>query len=452
MKKLLLMALLLAFIGGCATKEPDDEINRNNRKNVSSERLTPTPMVEPTVEPTKAPVPTNGLWVYTTNTPTPTATSTPTPTPTLVPYVATEEILAAEEFSGKVQFMDTVVQFPCRLKELLALDNATIEQYEYASVNGYDPLNDTYAAESRNTLIMTFADESECRITVENKDGVALALGELYVTELYSESPCLFFPKGVSVGVHCSVLKEWQEHDSMVSGSSVACYKYQEAECKMEYSTLDLGAEFAIDVSNTTYNIDAVEYTPAFYVSMDQMTEMVQNYYPKDLAYHVPIVLSKSWRTGLIVYEGRRFAVALEDSWLFENPQTKEELLEELGRELRYYNEEWDDWYYYTDTADDTNEKIVVKEEETLTSVVNFWNYADFAGVDSITLEDGKQVRPEHEQWKQFADVAVMSGGYLDMWKFTLEPLDQGDVPEEVENLFREVVLEMAKSVKEVEE
>ncbi len=447
MKKILMIALLLSFLGSC-TEEQDNSIERNNRKNVSSERLTVTPEpTTPTPTPTEAATPTKGA-----PTPKPTATSTPTPTPTMAPCVATDEILTAEEFSGKVQIMDTVLQFPCRLKELMALANVTIEQYSYASISGYDPLNDTYAAESKNTLVIIFADESECRIVVENKDGVALKLEELYVTELYSESPCVFFPKGVYIGAHCSVLNEWKEYDSMVSGSSVARYKYQEAECKMEYSTLELGAEFTINVNNTTYCIDAVEYIPSFYVNLEQMTEMVQNYYPKDLAYHVPIVLSKSWRTGLIVYEGRRFAVTLEDSWMFDNPKTKEELLEKLGRELRYYNEDWNDWYYYTDTSDHTNEKIVVKEEETLTSVVNFWDYADFAGVDSITLDDGKQVRPENEQWKQFADVAVMSGGYLDAWKFTLEPLDQGEIPKEVETLFRDVVLEMAKSVREVEE
>lgn len=442
MRKLVLAVLLLSFLGSCQMEEEPKSLERNNRKNVSGERLTETPA--PT--PTKAAVPTKGI-----PTPKPTATGTPTPTPTPVPYMAMEEILLADEFSGKVQMADTLLQFPCRLKEIMAISGLVVEQSPYASMNGYDPLNDTYAAESSNSLQIIFPDGSEARITVENKEQIALPMKELYVTEIYSESPCIFFPKGIGVGAHCSVLKEWKEHDSLVSGSSVARYKYQETEYKMEYGTLDLGAEFAIDVNNSTYYIDAVEYVPAFYVTMEHMTDMVQNTYPKDLSYHVPIVLSESWKAGLIVYEGRRFALALEDYWMFENPKTTDALLAELGRELQYFNEEWQEWYYYTDKADANNEKIVVKEEDNLISVVNFWDYADFEGVETLTMED-KQVRPEHEKWKRFAEVAVLYDGYVDNWKLTLEPLDQGDIPEEVNKMFRVVVLEMAESVKEVEE
>ena len=58
---------------------------------------------------------------------------------------------------------------------------------------------------------MVFADGSEAELEVENLSLVSLPLEELYVTELTSESSCIFFPKGVSVGVHCEILKEWKE-------------------------------------------------------------------------------------------------------------------------------------------------------------------------------------------------------------------------------------------------
>lgn len=126
--------------------------------------------------------------------------------------------------------------------ETLAISGITVEQSKYSSLSGYDPLNDTYGPESNNDLHMIFPDGSEAWLMVENLGLTSLPLEELYVTD---------------------------------------------------YSTLDLGAEFEIDVNNTTYNIDEVKYTPTFYVSMDYMTEMLQTNYPEDLKYRVPIVLRK---------------------------------------------------------------------------------------------------------------------------------------------------------------
>lgn len=442
MKKFLVFALFLVLMCGCQ-KEEGEAFNREAFIR-NDGTATPTPTKEPT--PTERP-----WYTIVTVTPRPTATNTPTPTPTMIPYEVADEILSADEFSGKVQIADTVLQLPCRLNEILEISNITVEQSPYSSLSGYDPLNNTYQADSENDLLVTFGDGSRGWLTVVNKERLDLPLEELYVTELISESPCIFFPKGVSVGAHCSVLKEWREHTSMVPGSYTACYKYKEAEYQNDYGKLDLGAAFEIDVNNTTYNIDEIKYTPAFYVSMEHMTELLERFYPENLVFHVPVALVKSWKTGLIVYEGRQFVVELEETWMYDAPKTTESLLETLGRELRYYNEEWDSWHYYTDTSDAANEKIVAKEEERLVSLVNFWDYSDFAGADTLTLDD-KLVRPEYEKWKKFANVAVSLDGYLNSWKFILTPMDQGDIPAEVNELFREVVLEMAESVKAGEE
>lgn len=122
-----------------------------------------------------------------------------------------------------------------------------------------------------------------------------------------------------------------------------------------------------------------------------------------------------------------------------------------MGRTMEYYNEEWESWYYWTDTSDTTNEKIVVKEDEVFYSVVNFWDYSDCAGKESILVSD-KQLRLRKEAWKLYADLAMLSGNYVDFWSFTVEALDQSEIPEEVETLFRDVVLIMAESVEIYEE
>ena len=444
MKKLVILVFLLVFLGGCT--EQTETPSRNNRKDAASERMTaaPTPTETPIPEPTK--VSPGWTITYVTATPKPTATNTPVPTPTMVPYAPTEEILTAEEFSRKVQVMDTVLTFPCRLKELSDIPGIVIEHSEYSSLNGYDPLNDTYGADSRNDLHVVFPDESEAWIQVENLSLDSLPIGELYVTELVSESPCIFFPKGVCVGTHCSVLREWREHDTLVPSSRVACYIYQEAECIIDHGTIDIGAEFEVDVNNTTYNIDEVKYTPTFYVDGAYMTEMLQNHYPDDIKYAVPIALASGWRAGLFVHEGRLFVMRLESSYLYENPKEPEALLAKLGRDMEYYNEEWDDWYFYCDTSDATNEKVVVQESETITTVINYWDYSDCKEVESILL-DGKQLRPRGDEWKLYAEVGtIIPDSNADLWQFSIEALDKGEIPEEVVRLFRKVVSKMAGS------
>ena len=149
MKKLIIIVFSLIFLCGCT--DTQDSPNRNNRKDPSSSRSMGTPTPEPT------PTPTEKLKAGVTKRPepTPTVTTKPTETPTPVPYVATEEILNAGMFSGKVQIMDTVLTFPCKLSEIMQLGSG-LELELYSSQNGYDPLNDTYGAGSRNTIKLIF--------------------------------------------------------------------------------------------------------------------------------------------------------------------------------------------------------------------------------------------------------------------------------------------------------
>lgn len=447
MKKLILAVFVLIFLGGC-TLIQEETPDRSNRKDVSSSRMTSTPTPTATSTPTPEPTKASSGWTitYVTATPRPTATETPTPTPTMVPFEPSEEILAAEEFSCKVQIMDTVLKFPCRLKEITQIPGIVVEQSEYSSLNGYDPLNDLYGAESRNDLHVLFPDESEAWLQVENLGITSLPMGELYVTELVSESPCIFFPKGVSVGVHCSILKEWREHNELVTSSKVARYIYQEAECFIDHGTIDIGAEFDIYVNNTSYNIDEIKYTPTFYVDGAYMTEMINNHYPNDLKYTVPIALESGWRVGLIVQDDRQFVMQLENSYLFENPQEPEALLALLGRDMQYYHEDWGDWYYERETSEETNEKVIVQNSEAISTVINFWDYSDVKGKESVLI-NGKQYRAKGDEWKSYAETGTLiAGGNADLWLFSIEALDKGEIPEEVMRVFRKVVRTMAES------
>ena len=237
----------------------------------------------------------------------------------------------------------------------------------------------------------------------------------------------------------------------MVPGSYSASYFYYEAMYANYYGRRELGAEFDIEVNNTTYNIDEVNYTPSFYVSMQQLTEHVENAYPTDLKFGIPIAMNDGWRTGLLVYDNRHFVVEYNSSYLYDAPKTPEELLDKLGRDMQYFNTEKEDWYYYRDTSDETNEKVIVQEGETLSTVINFWDYSDALGEDGVMI-DGKQLYPREDEWKAHAEVGVISEGYIDLWEFSIGAIDEGEIPEEVMEIFRKVVLHMAESMTTYEE
>lgn len=450
-KKVWIVSLFLIVLCGCL-EEP--ETDRSNRKNVSSSRITATP-VPATPTPTATPSPKPSSTKRSTPTPTCTPTQTCTPTPTPVPYIATEEILGAEEYSGKVQIADTVLTLPCRLGEIMKISGIGLSQSKYSSLDGYDPLYDIYKPGSRNTLVMVFTDGSEAELEVENLSLVSLPLEELYVTELTSESPCIFFPKGVCVGVHCEILKEWKEYDNLVAGSERARYQYYEAEYEMDYSgKREIGAEYEVYVNNATYNIEEVHYIPTFYVNIVQTTEVTKIAYPKNLKFELPIALNDSWKAGLIVYDNRYFVVEHETSYLYDHEgtvDTPEKLLARLGRDLEYYNTEgWEGWKYYLDTSEKTNKKVIVQNNETICSVINAWDYSDVAGENGVMI-DGMAMFPKEDSWKYYAEVGVMYGGYVDLWMFSVGALDKGEIPEEVRSVFWQVVQQMAESMTEYE-
>lgn len=446
MKKLFIVVLLLMFLCSCTDKEATPD--RDNRKNVSSSRMTSTP--KPTATSTPTPIITERIRA--TATPKPTATATPTCTPVPLLYMAKKEVVISEVYSGKVQIMDTMFTLPCKLGELLVLSDITLEQSRYSSLDGYDPLNNTYRPESRNTLIMTFPDGSEAELEVENLGLEFLPLEELYITQMTSQSPYIIFPKGVQVGNNCAILKEWGDYDNLASGSYVGRYSYYEAEYEMDYSgTREIGVKFEIDVNNTTYNIDKITYVPAFYVDFRHVTETVRNYYPKDLKYELPIALTDGWKAGLLVYDNREFIVEYTSSYLYETPETPEALLMELGRAMKYYNEERGYWDYYLDTSKERNEKVIVQDGEPIRTVINYWDYSDALEETGVII-DGKAMFPRKDSWKSYAEVGIMYEDYIDLWMFSVSAIDHGEIPEDVMNTFRQVVQRMAETVVEYEE
>lgn len=280
-----------------------------------------------------------------------TTTAAPTETeqttePAPIVYTASEEILAAEMYSGKVQVKDKIFTFPISVAELLN-EGAVITEKNVTEDYLIDADDTKYGIDVK-------INGKSASIDVKNKSKTMASVKDCDVVRVdFGYCDNVFFPKGVTSGTTLSELTEkWGEfdEDASINGSDYLSYRYYElpVETNSLYSSgpsmYDLTSitdnSYQTLIDRSTGTIKEIDFTFS-----DRSDEPVEITFLNNVTCTVPKYMDKDIRKFAMEVNGKTLAVKAWNSLYCSD--------DSLEERVKWLSEYYDDVEIVYETEDE---------------------------------------------------------------------------------------------------